>query len=46
MKYITLIITLILFSCGKKEDVLLPKSNVSEVKEVEDHSHIYIFFKT
>ena len=46
MKYITLIITLILFSCGKKEDVLLPKSNVTIVKEVEDHSPIYIFFKT
>ena len=46
MKYITLIIAFLLFSCGKKEDVLLPKSNVSIVKDVQDHSPIYIFFKT
>jgi biopolymer transport protein ExbD len=45
MKYITIIIVLLLFSCGKKEDVLLPKSNVSVVKDVQDHSPIYIFFK-
>ena len=46
MKYFTLIIAFLLFSCGKKEDVLLPKSNVTIVKNVEDHSPIYIFFKT
>ena len=46
MKYVTIIITFLLFSCGKKEDVLLPKSNVSIVKDVQDHSPIYIFFKT
>ena len=46
MKYITLIIAFLLFSCGKKEDVLLPKANVSIVKDVQDHSPIYIFFKT
>lgn len=45
MKYFTLIIAFLLFSCGKKEDVLLPKSNVSIVKDVQDHSPIYIFFK-
>lgn len=45
MKYFTLIIVFLLFSCGKKEDVLLPKSNVSIVKDVQDHSPIYIFFK-
>ena len=45
MKYFTLIIAFLLFSCGKKEDVLLPKSNVTIVKELEDHSPIYIFFK-
>lgn len=45
MKYITLIIVFLLFSCGKKEDVLLPKSNISIVKDVQDHSPIYIFFK-
>ena len=46
MKYVTIIIAFLLFSCGKKEDVLLPKSNVSIVKDVQDHSPIYIFFKT
>lgn len=46
MKYYTLIIALLLFSCKKKEDVLLPKSNVTIVKDVQDHSPIYIFFKT
>lgn len=46
MKYYTLIIALLLFSCEKKEDVLLPKSNVTIVKDVQDHSPIYIFFKT
>lgn len=46
MKYVTLIIAFLLFSCEKKEDVLLPKSNVTIVKDVQDHSPIYIFFKT
>lgn len=46
MKYFSLIIAFLLFSCGKKEDVLLPKSNVTIVKDVQDHSPIYIFFKT
>ena len=46
MKYFTLIIAFLLFSCEKKEDVLLPKSNVTIVKDVQDHSPIYIFFKT
>ncbi|MEO6174895.1 MAG: hypothetical protein ABIP27_07075 [Flavobacterium circumlabens] len=46
MKYLFLLFIVLLFSCGKKEDVLLPKSNVSIVKNVEDLSPIYIFFKT
>ena len=46
MKYFTLIIAFLLFSCGEKKDVLLPKANVSIVKDVQDHSPIYIFFKT
>lgn len=45
MKYISLIIFFFLFSCGKKEDVLLPKSSLTIVKNVQDHSPIYIFFK-
>jgi len=46
MKYFSLLIICFLFSCGKKEDVLLPKSNVTIVKDVQDLSPIYIFFKT
>lgn len=45
MKYLALFICLIVFSCGKKEDVLLPKSNVTIIKDVQDLSPIYIFFK-
>jgi hypothetical protein len=46
MKYYGLIILLTLISCGKKEDILLPKSNVTVVADVLDHSPIYIFFRT
>jgi hypothetical protein len=46
MKYCSLIILLFLFSCGNKETVLLPKSNVTIVADVKDHSPIYIFFRT
>lgn len=45
MKYLSLLIVCLLISCGKKEDVLLPKSNISIVKDVQDHSPIYLFFK-
>ena len=46
MKYFNLIFIFLLFSCEGKKDVLLPKANVSIVKNVQDHSPIYIFFKT
>lgn len=46
MKYLSLLIICLLFSCGKKEDVLLPKSNFTIVKDVQDLSPIYIFFKS
>jgi len=46
MKYFTLIVLFILVSCGNKEDILLPKSNTTIVKNVIDHSPIYIFFRT
>jgi len=45
MKYFSLFILFILFSCGNKEDILLPKSNVTVVSNVIDHSPIYIFFR-
>jgi hypothetical protein len=34
-----------MFSCANKETVLLPKSNVTVVADVVDHS-LFIFFKT
>ncbi|KQX15522.1 hypothetical protein [Flavobacterium sp. Root420] len=46
MKYFSFLFIVFLFSCEEKKDVLLPKANVSIVKNVEDHSPIYIFFKT
>lgn len=46
MKYFTLIILFTLFSCGNKEDILLPKANTTIVKNVDDLSPIYIFFRT
>lgn len=45
MKYFAIIMVFLLFSCGKKEDVLLPKSNITIVKDIQDLSPIYIFFK-
>ncbi|PWA04390.1 hypothetical protein [Flavobacterium psychrotolerans] len=45
MKYLSLLFFLLLFSCGNKETVLLPKSNCTIVKNVQDHSPIYIFFR-
>ncbi|MDO8315965.1 MAG: hypothetical protein Q7T12_00385 [Flavobacterium sp.] len=46
MKYFTLIVLFTLFSCGNKEDILLPKANTTIVKSVDDLSPIYIFFRT
>ncbi|WP_339919968.1 hypothetical protein [uncultured Flavobacterium sp.] len=46
MKYLSLVILFIILSCGNKEDILLPKSNVTMVADVKDHSPIYMFFRT
>ena len=46
MKYFSLILIFLLLSCGNKEDILLPKSNVTIISDVKDHSPIYIFFRT
>ena len=45
MKYFSLIALSFLFSCGNKEDVLLPKSDTTVVNDVQDHSPIYLFFR-
>lgn len=46
MKYFSLSLLFLFLSCGNKETVLLPKSDQTIVKNVEDHSPIYIFFRT
>ena len=46
MKYTSLILLFVLFSCGEKETILLPKSDSTIIKEVQDYSPIYLFFKT
>ena len=46
MKYTSLILLFVLFSCGEKETILLPKSGSTIIKEVQDYSPIYLFFKT
>ncbi|OUD34946.1 hypothetical protein, partial [Flavobacterium sp. FPG59] len=46
MKYFIVIALFVLVSCGKQEEVLLPKSNLTIVKDVKDLSPIYIFFET
>ncbi|PXY46985.1 hypothetical protein [Flavobacterium hydrophilum] len=46
MKYIVLLLVCFMFSCETKKDVQLSKANISIVKDVQDHSPIYIFFKT
>jgi hypothetical protein len=46
MKYLILIVFLVLVACSNKEDVFLSKSNVTVVADVQDHSPIYIFFRT
>jgi hypothetical protein len=45
MKYTALVLLLFLFSCGNQEDVFLPKSDLTIVSDVKDHSPIYIFFR-
>jgi hypothetical protein len=46
MKYFTLIVLFTFFCCGNKEDILLPKADTTSVKNVDDLSPIYIFFRT
>jgi hypothetical protein len=45
IKYLFGVVLLICVSCGNKEDILLPKSDTTIVKEVVDLSPIYIFFR-
>lgn len=45
IKYLFGVVVLMCVSCGNKEDILLPKSDTTVVKEVVDLSPIYIFFR-
>jgi hypothetical protein len=45
MKYISVLLFFVLFSCGNKETILLPKLDVTLIKDVQDYSPIYFFFK-
>jgi hypothetical protein len=45
MKYFSVVFLFVLLSCVNKEDILLPKSNVTIVSDVLDHSPIYMFFR-
>lgn len=46
MKYLSIVIALLLFSCGKEEKINLPKADKTIVSDVLDHSPIYLFFRT
>jgi hypothetical protein len=46
MKYLSFAVFFILVSCGNNKEVLLPKSDVTIVKTIDNHSPIYIFFKS
>ncbi|MBN8641394.1 MAG: hypothetical protein J0L86_06225 [Flavobacteriales bacterium] len=41
----SLLVVFLLISCNEKEEMLLPKADVTIVKEVYDHSPIYLFFR-
>lgn len=45
MKYLSLLFLFFLISCNNNQEILLPKSNLTFVKEVRDYSPIYLFFK-
>ncbi len=46
MKKILFILLFLTFISCKKEDVQLPKSNKTVLKDIQDHSPVYMFFKT
>jgi biopolymer transport protein ExbD len=46
MKKILFILLILTFISCKKEDVQLPKSNKTVLKDIQDHSPVYMFFKT
>lgn len=44
-KIASLVLVLVLISCNSNEEMLLPKADKTIVKEVYDHSPIYLFFR-
>jgi hypothetical protein len=45
MKKLLFISVVLLFISCKKQDVQLPKSNKTVLKDIQDHSPVYMFFK-
>ena len=45
MKKLIVLVGITLFISCKKEDVQLPKANATVIKEIYDHSPIYMFFR-
>lgn len=45
MKKLLFIVTILMFISCKKEDIQLPKSNKTVLKDIQDHSPVYMFFR-
>jgi hypothetical protein len=46
MKYLSFVVFFVLVSCGNNTEVLLPKSDITIIRTIDNHSPIYIFFKS
>ena len=44
-KYLAIALVFLMISCNNKIEMALPKADVTVLKEVVDHSPVYIFFK-
>jgi hypothetical protein len=44
-KFVFLLVSILMISCGEDKEVLLPVAKESIISEVKDHSPIYFFFK-
>ena len=44
-KYLAITVVFLMISCNNKIEMALPKADVTILKEVVDHSPVYIFFK-
>ncbi len=44
-RIVSVVVVILLISCNNQEEMLLPKADKTMVKEVMDHSPIYLFFR-